>query len=55
LKIVTDYFKSKGYSWGGDWNSFKDYPHFEVKGYKWQDLQKLPKKKDVNGIEYPII
>ena len=54
-KTVTDYFKSKGYSWGGDWTSFKDYPHFEVKGYKWQDLQNLPKKKDINGIEYPVL
>jgi peptidoglycan L-alanyl-D-glutamate endopeptidase CwlK len=22
--------KSKGFSWGGDWKSFKDYPHFEM-------------------------
>jgi peptidoglycan L-alanyl-D-glutamate endopeptidase CwlK len=52
---IVNYFKSKGWTWGGDWKSFKDAPHFEVKGYKWQDLQKLPKKKDVNGIEYPIL
>lgn len=26
---VRDYFKSKGWSYGGDWQSFKDYPHFE--------------------------
>jgi peptidoglycan L-alanyl-D-glutamate endopeptidase CwlK len=52
---IVNYFKGKGWTWGGDWKSFKDNPHFEVKGYKWQDLQKLPKKKDVNGIEYPIL
>lgn len=49
---VADYFKSKGFAWGGDWTSFKDYPHFEVKGYKWQYLQ----KKEVfvsNGLKYP--
>lgn len=26
---VTNYFKSKGWVWGGDWSSFKDMPHFE--------------------------
>lgn len=24
--------KSKGFKWGGDWTSFKDYPHFEMTG-----------------------
>jgi len=22
--------KRRGFSWGGDWKSFKDYPHFEL-------------------------
>lgn len=26
---VTNYFKSCGWEWGGDWKSFKDYPHFQ--------------------------
>lgn len=26
---VVEYFKSKGWTWGGDWKSFKDMPHFE--------------------------
>ena len=52
---IVNYFKSKGWVWGGDWKKLKDNPHFEVKGYEWQDLQKLPKKKDINGIEYPIL
>lgn len=32
--------KSLGFSWGGDWTSFKDYPHLEyTKGLTWRDLQ----------------
>ena len=27
---VANYLKSQGWSWGGDWNTFKDYPHFEL-------------------------
>ncbi|WP_237178915.1 M15 family metallopeptidase [Paenibacillus sp. MMS18-CY102] len=27
---VTDIAKRLGFSWGGDWTSFKDYPHFEM-------------------------
>lgn len=40
---VVNYFKSEGWEWGGDWNRFKDYPHFQLKkldgsSYKWQEL-----------------
>lgn len=28
-KKVATTFKSKGFEWGGDWKSFKDYPHLE--------------------------
>jgi len=28
--IVVDIAKQLGFSWGGDWKSFKDYPHFEM-------------------------
>lgn len=39
-KTVVDYFKSKGYEWGGDWKSFKDYPHFQKAfGLSWQMLK----------------
>ena len=48
---VVNYFKSKGWEWGGDWKKFKDAPHFQ-KPYKWQDLAKLPTFID-NGIKYP--
>ena len=53
---VVNYFKSKGYTWGGDWNSFKDNPHFQKDfGYTWRTLIDAPKKLDDNGIEYPIL
>jgi hypothetical protein len=28
---VTQYFKSRGWRWGGDWNSLKDWQHFDKK------------------------
>ena len=54
--IVVDYFKSHGYTWGGDWSKFKDNPHFQKSfDMTWRDLIALPKLKDDNGIEYPIL
>ena len=54
--IVVDYFKSKGYEWGGDWNKFQDRPHFQKSfGHTWRTLQALPTKLDDNGIEYPTL
>jgi peptidoglycan L-alanyl-D-glutamate endopeptidase CwlK len=39
-KECTDYFKSIGAVWGGDWR-FKDAPHFEMTfGHTWRTLQK---------------
>ncbi|WP_312078332.1 M15 family metallopeptidase [Chryseobacterium sp.] len=46
-KECVSIFKKYGWDWGGDWKSFKDMPHFEKKGYKWQNLIKL--KKDKQG------
>lgn len=38
---IVEYFKSKGWSWGGDWRgNLKDYPHFEKPGFNWRDLKK---------------
>jgi len=59
-KVVVDYFKSKGYEWGGDWKSFKDYPHFQKAfGHTWQSLKRKldtgDSFKDVNGLTYPKI
>lgn len=38
-KIVVDCFKERGFEWGGDWKTFKDYPHFEKRlGYTTKQL-----------------
>ncbi|HAA3519253.1 TPA_asm: alkaline phosphatase [Listeria monocytogenes] len=29
-KTVVSAMKAEGFDWGGDWKSFKDYPHFEL-------------------------
>lgn len=57
---IVNYFKSKGWEWGGDWKSFKDAPHFQMDfGNTWQNLlQKINSGeiiKDENGIIYPKI
>lgn len=56
---VTNYFKSKGWVWGGDWTSFKDAPHFEKTfGHTWKTLKKRIEDKNTitdNGIVYPNI
>jgi len=55
-KRVAGFFKDRGWAWGGDWPSFPDPPHFEkTHGRTWQALQGMPKKRDENGIEYPLI
>jgi peptidoglycan L-alanyl-D-glutamate endopeptidase CwlK len=60
---VTNYFKSKGWTWGGDWKSFKDAPHFEMPfGHTWRTLKAKIDSGDfttetINGIKvrYPNI
>jgi peptidoglycan L-alanyl-D-glutamate endopeptidase CwlK len=59
---IVNYFKSKGWEWGGDWK-FKDAPHFQLKktngiSYKWQELKQLVDSGNFildNGIKYPKI
>ena len=58
FKRVVAFFKSKGYSHGGDWK-WKDFPHFEKPfGLTWQQLKS---RVDIgmtiidNGITYPKI
>lgn len=52
---VVDFFKSKGWTWGGDFKSFKDYPHFEFsKGKTWRDFY-LKENFNNNGIKYPVL
>lgn len=47
---VAVFFKSKGWEWGGDWKSLKDYPHFQ-KTFGYSTSQLLAK---MNG-KYPEI
>lgn len=54
-KKIANYFKSKGFTWGGDFKSFKDAPHLEYsKGLSWSYFQKL-KSQNYNGLSYPIL
>lgn len=48
---VVEVFKKAGYTWGGDFRSFKDAPHFEKTfGYTWQQLLEIKKAgKTENG------
>ncbi|MGO4108406.1 M15 family metallopeptidase [Paenibacillus sp. YAF4_2] len=40
MEVVTT-AKKLGFTWGGDWTSFKDYPHLQMDfGYSIKDLQK---------------
>jgi len=58
-KEITDYFKSKGWEWGGDWKSFKDAPHFQkTYGHSWRTLKPLIDSGKIiteNGYIYPKI
>lgn len=52
---VTNYFKSQGYEWGGDWK-FKDNPHFQKTfNLTWQQMKSKIDAKDYileNNIKY---
>lgn len=40
-------FARYGWNWGGNWNSFKDMPHFDKIGYaNWRTLAKYKRDKD---------
>lgn len=58
MEIVA-YFKSKGWTWGGDWKKFKDNPHFEMNfGYTWQKLKNLVDSGKIirdSNVVYPLI
>lgn len=55
---IIQFFLSKGYEWGGNWNSFRDYPHFQKTfGNNWRDLKEMIDNKDTitdteTGIKY---
>ena len=47
-KMVVDFFKSKGWTWGGDFKTLYDAPHFEyTQGKTWKHYSEL--SKDKNG------
>lgn len=57
-KTVVKYFKSKGWEWGGDWKSFRDYPHFQKVFGKgswrfWKDKLDSGSFTIDGGIKYP--
>ena len=44
---VVGIFKKYGWEWGGDFRSFKDYPHLQKPmGYTWRELLAKYKRKD---------
>lgn len=45
---VVSFFKAHGWIWGGDFKSFRDYPHFEKTfGFTWKQLSTM--QKDDHG------
>jgi peptidoglycan L-alanyl-D-glutamate endopeptidase CwlK len=45
-----------GWEWGGDWKSFKDFPHFQKTfGYTTPQLRKLYTDKKVDKNSYVLI
>lgn len=51
---VVEIMKKYGMSWGGNWHSLKDYPHFENGyGHTWRDLLNLHNEgKFIEGTTY---
>jgi peptidoglycan L-alanyl-D-glutamate endopeptidase CwlK len=51
---VVKIFKDAGWTWGGDWKSFKDAPHLEKTfGYTWKQLLAKHQAKDfIPGTTY---
>jgi peptidoglycan L-alanyl-D-glutamate endopeptidase CwlK len=55
---VVQHFKALGWTWGGNWKSFPDYPHFEkTMGHNWKSLLAKYNRNDVftevvNGVTY---
>lgn len=45
--VVVNIFKAHGFTWGGDWKSFKDQPHLEMRlGYSVSQLLAKYNAKD---------
>jgi peptidoglycan L-alanyl-D-glutamate endopeptidase CwlK len=53
---VVNVFKKYGWIWGGNWNSIKDYPHFEKTfGETWHTLLAKKQAGKVDAQGYVII
>lgn len=54
---VVACFKVQGFSWGGDWKTFQDLPHFEMTfGHTWEQLLQLHvNKRFIPGTEYVLL
>lgn len=54
FKQMVQLFKDHGYTWGGDWHSIKDTPHFEkTHGYSWRQLYRKYLNNDfIQGTQY---
>jgi peptidoglycan L-alanyl-D-glutamate endopeptidase CwlK len=52
---VVDFFKSKGYEWGGDFKTFKDKPHFQKTFGKSINDLKTKKTFTEDNKAYPIL
>lgn len=52
--IVVNVFKQHGFTWGGDFKSILDQPHFEMTmGHNWRDLLVKYNAKDfITGTQY---
>lgn len=53
MKIVINYFKSKGWEWGGDWKTLKDTPHFQMSFGK--STKSLFENCKINKVKYPLL
>jgi peptidoglycan LD-endopeptidase CwlK len=52
---VVNMFKSKGFEWGGEWQSIKDNPHFQkLFGLNWHQMLALHDAKKIDGEGYIV-
>ena len=51
---IVKIFKANGWTWGGDWKTFKDKPHFEKTfGHTWRSLLAKHNARDfISGTNY---
>jgi len=64
FKKIIAAMKAKGFKWGGDWKSFKDYPHFElynvvdgekIKPYNPSAQSTTPEVKSIDELAHEVI